>query len=140
MEEKIKGFRPYEKVANILATNKELDPRLTGLWYLIGEKIVCKDIEEDSEDFKDILEIFTTDPIALQLITKLAKWGANTHEIRIHYKLNLPKHDGDLLRCISDSNDYGDLIVKYHSNYIAVYDYMHVPVSMDVYIWNICES
>lgn len=136
---KEKGFELYEKVAHILATNKTVDPRLMGLWYLIGKKILCDNIEEDSEYCNNIVEMFTSDPIALNLMTSLCQCNFVDNNVLVSYYHHMLEDDREW-NCHISIDDNSGLVVKYHSSYIAVYDEGYDDGFIRLKVWNIHES
>ena len=123
------------------------DPRLEGLWSLIGSKVVFKkeDKQKRAYAFGRVTceEIFNEDPIAYQLMSEIISKNANPKQIRVFQRHN-PIFDGKVFQKIGDIQETLKevenpvLIVNAGSKYAIIL--VDASYGIDVWVWDLRNS
>lgn len=113
------GYCPNRYISDELV-KKNADPRVVGLWCLLGPYIVYS--KEDNINPMTFNQIFTTDVIALDLLFALSQNHVGFGKIsvhQLHHGHTNQQNYSDIVKIISECNDV-KLIAHAGSNFIAL--------------------
>ena len=117
------------------------DYRLAGLWSLIGTSIVYEkeDAKKCSPDTNTCDKIFSTDPIAYDVLSAIVKKNVNADKILVHQL-----HNGACnMQCTSDIQKTlaevtnPQLIAHAGSNFIVII--ADASYGIDVWVWDLAS-
>ena len=115
------------------------DTRLSGLWSLIGSSVVyeMEDAVKCSPDTSACDKVFSTDPIAYDVLSAIVKKNVNADKILVHQLHNgacNTQKTSDIQKVLGEATN-PQLIVHAGSNFaVIIADAMH---GIDVWVWDL---
>ncbi|MCI8519381.1 MAG: hypothetical protein HFJ51_04795 [Clostridia bacterium] len=127
------GYCPYQWV------DQSTDTRLIGLWSLIGPNVVYEEKDEVncSPDTTTCDQIFSTDPIAYDVLSAIVKRNVNAEKILVHQPHNgacNTQHISDIQKTLCEAMS-PQLIVHAGSNFVVII--ADAAYGIDVWVWNL---
>lgn len=129
------GYCPCQRV------DRSSDNRLVGLWSLIGSSVVYEkeDAVKCSPDTTTCDKIFSTDPIAYDVLSAIVKKNVNADKILVHQLHNgacNTQHTSDILKTLAEVTN-PQLIAHTGSNFIVII--ADASYGIDVWVWDLAN-
>lgn len=114
------------------------NPRLIGLWSLIGANVVYEreDAIHCTPDTTTCNQIFSTDPIAYDVLSAIVKKNVNAEKILVHQLHNgacNTQHISDVQKTLCEASA-SQLIAHAGSNFIVII--ADATYGIDVWVWD----
>lgn len=118
---------------------KDSDPCLFGLWSLVGDSIVYTHDPEPAcnPDINTCDKVFSTDPIAVNLLTAMVRKNVNADKILVHQIFNggcNKQSNKDIGKVLGTSKN-PEIITAPKSEFLVVLS--DADYGMDVWIWDL---
>lgn len=140
------GFCPWNGVNQKLSIADRIDKRLLGLWSIFGGSVVCSNESAQlTVDPNAVIEMFTTDTIAYQLMVNIVRRNPSATRIRI---FQTRKGSGcsnmQTISCLQETLMSGNLvnpvlILEANSKYAVILATGESEEIIDLHIWNLAQ-
>lgn len=133
------GYCPHDSLLKTLSSLQ--DSRIFGLWYLIGENVVCINTGTFSTvNTRAVNEMFSTDPIAFRLLSRIINYNSKAKKFSIYQDytdgcINMQSFDTIAKKFLEIKNP--EIIVAANSKYTVIIGEDKNPDEIAVYFWDL---